>query len=141
MSIRLIKTDEKFSPSVTVNGKKSFAKYAVRKNENAGERYELSTVFDFTGVTEAELIEMATKGLVVDTQRVWRVAVASKEGSADALKGKGFEDIGVRKLLDSPRARSSAPATVKAKKLIDGMSAAEKAELLALLGVKQEEKK
>lgn len=136
MSIRTIKADEKFSSSVTVNGKKSFAKFAVRINENAGTRYELATVFDFTGVTEAELLEMATKGLVVDTQRVWRVAAQGKDTKDDALNGKGFGEISVRKLLDAPRARSSAPATVKAKKLIDGMSAAEKAELLALLGVK-----
>lgn len=136
MAIRTIKSDEKFSSSATVNGKKVFAKYAVRVNENAGSRYELSTVFDFTGVTEAELLEMATKGLIVDTQRVWRVKASAAETKADALAGKGFADISVRALLDAPRARSSAPATVKAKKLIDGMSAAEKAELLALLGVK-----
>lgn len=135
MAIRTIKADEKFSPSVSINGKKSLAKYAVRVNENAGERYELTTVFDFTGVTEAELIEMATKGLIVDTQRVWRVA-AQGDKKAAALKGEGFSDIGVRALLDAPRARSSAPATVKAKKLIDGMSAAEKAELLKMLSAK-----
>lgn len=131
MSIRVIKKDEVFSGTSSVVGKVVSATFAVRQNENAGERYALTSRFDFTGVTEAELMVMATKGLIVDTQRNWRVLAASD--AKKATSSNPYELVKVRGLLDSPKTRSAAPATVKAKKLIDGMSEAERAALLAML--------
>lgn len=131
MSIRLIKKDEVFSASYTSNGAKVLGRYGVRQNDNAGDRYEISTVFDFTNVTNEELRELAAKSLVGDCGRRWRVLAASN--AREATTTKDFDLLNVREHLDAPRTRNSAPVMVKARRLIPEMTADNKAELLAIL--------
>ena len=135
MSIRKLAVDEKFSPSIAVVGEKATASYAVRQNETSGDRYALETTFDFAGVSQSELIEMACKSLIVDRQRAWRVLAASNK--KEATDNNPYATVAVRELLDAPRTRTNQPPVSKAAKLFEGMSAAEKAEFMALIAGKK----
>lgn len=129
--IRKIKDDEKFSPSVDVKESIATCTYAVRQNESAGDRYALTTAFDFTNVTPEEVIELACKTLIVDRQRAWRVLAASNKKEATDKNPYALQSV--RELLDAPRTRSAAPAITKAKKLVADMSPEDRAALLAML--------
>lgn len=146
MSIRLAKKDEVFSPSYVATGEKVTASFGLKFNQD-GERYILTSVFDFTNVSRQELMALAAKELVGDVGRKWRVLYASNR--SEATTKNAFALMAVRGLLDAPTKRSSAPALVKARKLakelkpeelqevtaenIRSMSAEAKAAMLALL--------
>lgn len=147
MSIRKAAKDEVFSPSYKAEGEKVTATFGLRFNADS-ERYILTSVFDFTGVSRQELMIMASKGEIVgDVGRKWRVLYASDRAAATTKNV--FALMNIRGLLDAPSKRSSAPALVKARKLakelkpeelqevtvenIRAMSAEAKAEMLKLL--------
>jgi len=129
MSIRKCGGSEKFSPSYVANGDKVTANFGLRFNIE-GERYILTSVFDFTGVTRQELLEMASKGEIVgDVGRRWRLQYAENRGLATTKNSWAL--VNVRGLLDSPKKRSSAPAVVKANKLMKELVPSQQDELIS----------
>lgn len=77
-TLRQIGTDERFSATTSVSGPRMVtAVYAIRKHENAP-RYEKSTVFDFSNVSEEELLLLAMYGVKVTVQGALR-SLAERE--------------------------------------------------------------
>lgn len=137
MTIREMKNDETFTASTTVNGKTVDATWSVRANEN-GPRYAVTSKFDFSGCSQAEILELAMRSVVIDVQRQWRILAASKGSTARTVNP--FKAVNVKTaIVDAPR--KSAPANVKAANLFAKMSAAEQKAFLASIGAAAPAKK
>ena len=139
MSIRKTAKDEVFSPSYRAEGEKVTATFGCKFNME-GERYALTSVLDFSGVTKDELLEMAATQIVADIQRRWRLQYATDRQTATTKNSYGL--VSVRGLLDSPKKRTSAPAAIKAAKLMKELKPEEQASLVqTLMGAMSPEQK
>ncbi len=101
--------------------------FSVKENgEPGGPRYNLKQYLDFSGVTEKELLELASKPLRIDIQATWRAAKDRMD--ADVWQDKKWS---VRAMLD--RTRQKADPVTKATKNAAKMTAAERKVHLANL--------
>jgi len=128
MSIRKTLKDEVFSPSYRADGEKVTATFGCKFNME-GERYALTSVLDFSGVTKEELLEMAAREPVAEIQRLWRLQYAADRQTATTKNTNSV--FSVRSFLDSPRKRTAAPALQKANKLIKELKPEEQSEVVS----------
>lgn len=128
MTIKTLTKTDAAERSTTVSGERVHTIRTVKPDKDAVDRYVTEWTFDFEGVTHDELLTLATRATVIDTQRVWRTA---KDRMSDAW---GKRTISVREMLDAERKAGGAadPAT-RAKNAVGKMTDAEKAELLKFL--------
>lgn len=127
MSIRKTAKDEVFSPSYKAEGDKVTASFGCKFNME-GDRFALTSVLDFTGVTKEELLEMAAREPVAEIQRLWRLQYAADRATATTKNTNAV--FSVRSYLDSPRKRTAAPALQKANKLIKELKPEEQMEVV-----------
>jgi len=128
MSIRKTLKDEVFSPAYKADGDKVTATFGCKFNME-GDRYALTSVIDFTDVTDAELLEMAATQAVAEIQRLWRLQYASDRATATTKNTNAV--FSVRNWLDSPRKRTAAPALQKANKLLKELKPEEQSEVVS----------
>lgn len=128
MTIKTLTKTDNAVRETTVAGETVRTIRTVKPDKDATDRYVTDWTFDFQNVTHDELMTLAVRATVIDTQRVWR---AAKDRMSDAW---GVRTISVREMLDAERKAGGAadPAT-RAKNAIGKMSDAEKAELLKFL--------
>ena len=116
--------DEQASLHTTVTGDQVSVTYSVKPNgEKGSPRYNLTNVFDFTGVSQSELYVLATRSLRIDVQAIWRKA--SDKMNSDVWQDRKFS---VRSMLDQTRQKADPVAQVLKK--ADSMS---KNEIMALV--------
>lgn len=92
--------------------------------------HQVSSVLDFSECSREEILRLASKPVVIALQRRWNVLAGSDLAKATA-PGM-FAHVNVKKdVVDA--ARQSAPPSAKAAKVVEKLTQAEKAELLAKL--------
>ncbi len=122
-----IAADVQATLKTTIKGGMASTTFSVKPNGEKGTpRYNLTQVFDFSNVTEAELIALAVKPLRIDVQSIWRSAKDKMD--ADVWQDRKWS---VRAMLD--QTRQKADPTVKVLKVAEGMSKAERDALMELL--------
>lgn len=106
--------------------------YNVSKNDKTGKNYKVNWTFDFSGVTDEQMLELASRSAVIAYRKHFRNVPEDRipeyaERTIDVL-----EDV----LTQERRGLS---ASEKAARLVAKMTDAEKAELLASLGIESNE--
>lgn len=129
MAIKQIGKDETAKRDFVVNGKMVAVTHTVRPNRETDNRYNLTWNVDFAGVTDAEVLELAARTIVIRLQHEWRQA--KNKMDEKVWQNATFK---VRAVLDE--SRKTADPLTKAEGLIGKLSAAEKAQLLKLLQAK-----
>ncbi len=125
--LQAIPTGEQATLRTTVEGKVAHLVFSIKENgENGAPRYNLEQTLDFTGVSEAELIELASKPLRIDVQSIWRKAKDRMD--SDIWQGRAWN---VREMLD--QTRQKADPTAKVLKAAEKMSETERNALMDLL--------
>lgn len=129
--IKLLKTDETFSPSHVFDAAKKTdnASFAVRATESAP-RYALTSLLDFSACTQEEILEMAARTCIIDLQRQWRV-LANTKGST-ATTANPFARVNVKTAIVDAGRKSATPVS-KAANAVNKLSDAEKKALIAEL--------
>lgn len=128
MAIKQLAKPDKATKSTTVaeDGLSVRCVRTARPDDDAGTlRCVVDWTFDLADVTQAELVTLAARALVIDTQRVWRGA---KDRLTDAW---GDRLISVRGLIDSARTRTAVDPATAVGRLVPKMSSAERGVLLA----------
>lgn len=127
MTIRKLSTDEKLSNSTSSNGKTVKAVFGVRASEASQTRFALTCELDFSNVSMEELMQLASKSVIIDVQRQWRVAHI--DDKQEPTKNE-FAKVDVKKqIIDATR--KSADPLAKVKAALGGMSPEAIAALLA----------
>lgn len=122
-----IPTDEQATLKTIVEGKIVHLIFSVKPNGEKGTpRYNLMQNLDFKDVTEAELLELASKPLRIDIQSIWRAA--KDRMNEEVWQGRTWM---VRDMLD--QTRQKADPVQKLKKMADNMTKAERSELMDML--------
>ena len=120
-----IPTDEQATLNTTVEGNMVHLVFSVKPNGDKGTaRYNLEQNLDFEGVSQDELLEIASKPLRIDIQTAWRGAKDRMD--ADVWQGRTWK---VRDMLD--QGRSKASPTQKASNAVAKLSKAERDSLFA----------
>ena len=105
--------------------------YSLGTNKDINAPHQGYTVFDFSGCSREELLDLACHSPVIGVQRRW-ATIARSSGIEAATKPGLFSRVDVKRdIIDA--SRKSAPPTAKVGKLIDKMSEAEKRTTLARL--------
>jgi hypothetical protein len=111
---------------IDVEAKLARASFTVKPSKDSQSRYVLNWDLDFSGCTDEELILLASRQIKVDIASKWR-------GDPDRQEASKWDQI-VIDVAEQLRAKPAKQSTaVKVDKLIDKMSEAEKAELIAKL--------
>lgn len=118
-NIRKLSATEKFSASQVINGKANTVSFAVRPEKDSQANYVLTCALDFSSVTDDELITLATRAIVIDLQRKWRVAHA---GDKTEPTTNEFATVDVHKMLTETTKGKPANPAAKAKKALDLLS-------------------
>ena len=87
---------------ISLEGRLVKCTFTVKANGDKGTpRYNLTQVFDFTGVTITELLKLAVRPLRIDVQAMWR-------GAKDAMDADVWQDRvwQVRAMLDQTRQKA-----------------------------------
>ncbi len=122
-----IPSGEQATLRTTIVGLVAEIVFSVKPDGEKGTpRYNLEQALDFENVTEAELIELASKPLRIDIQATWRAAKDRMD--ANVWQGRIWN---VRAMLD--QTRQKADPTAKVLKVAEGMSRAERNSLMELL--------
>ncbi|KKM81573.1 hypothetical protein LCGC14_1328340 [marine sediment metagenome] len=122
-----IPSSEQATLKTTIKGGVASVTFSVKPNGEKGTpRYNLTQIFDFSNVSEAELIALAVKPLRIDVQSVWRSAKDKMD--ADVWQDRKWS---VRAMLD--QTRQKADPVLKAFKLAEGMTKAEREEYIKKL--------
>lgn len=125
-----IPTDEQATLKTTVEGNMVLILFSVKPNGDKGTaRYNLEQMLDFEGVSQAELLEIASKPLRIDIQAEWRGAKDRMD--AEVWQGRTWK---VRDMLDGSRKKAT-----KAQKASNAVSKLTKAERDALFAMYADE--
>jgi len=127
---KLSSTDEA-TRSITPNAdnNKVVCVHTVKPDKDSPARYELKWTFDFADVTQAELLALAGRTVLITQQAAWRKLPTDKERlDADKVNNVTYR---VRDMLDNKRTAAS-PAT-RVVNAVAKMSAEERKALLAEL--------
>lgn len=132
-NIRPLGKDEKPISKTVVNedGNTVEAWYSLGTNKDIGKPHQGYTVFDFSGCSKAELLDLASRSPLIAVQRRWST-IARSSGTETASKPGTFATVDVKKDIVNAT-RQSAPPMAKADKLINSMSEADKRALMAKL--------
>lgn len=135
MTIRVLKSDETFSPSATVSGKKVAVKWTVKKDKNEkSPRYVVETTLDFSGVSQDELTLLAVRPIVIELQRQWRELATAKGSTATTVNP--FASVNVKSAIVDATRRTADPAA-RAKSLLAKLSPAERKAIMAAFAAEQ----
>lgn len=127
MTIRKLSTDEKLSTSTSIKDTTCTATFGVRASEASTTRFALTCKLDFSGCSREELIALASKSVIIDVQRQWRVAHIDDKTDP---KSNEFATVDVKKsIVDATR--KTADPMAKVKSALSGMSPEAVAALLA----------
>lgn len=133
MSITKIAADGKATITTKVVSETHLeCRFAVRQNESSGTRYQVVSTVDFTDVTAEEMMALASRTIVIDAQRQFRVLAA--ENLNEATKPDAWAKISVREFLD--RDRKDVDPKTRALNAMKKLSPEERAAILKLLGTK-----
>ena len=127
-NIRKLGKDEAAPTKLAIEGRKVTAMYTCRKDKDSADRYAVQSIVDFTNCSQDEIIEMASRTIVIDLQRQWRTL--AKSNLANATKPGTFATIDVKRDVLEATRRATDPAT-KVVSALDKMSDAEREALLA----------
>ena len=94
------------------------------KHKADGQAFEMGWTLDFENVTDEQLLELATRSVVIGIQRKFRDA----KGKPDDWNGKTFD---VAELLNESRKREKLDPMEAARRLLAGMSEADREAVLA----------
>lgn len=112
--------------TTTINvGKKTVDVVRATKTSKAGKQYKNHWVLDYSNVSDEQLYSLATRGVVIDLQREFRVA---KPAERDALMDKKI-DVGA--FLTEQRARGPIDRKAAAVRVMQDMTVDELREALA----------
>lgn len=122
-----IPSGEQATLSTTIKGGVATVVFTVKPNgDKDAPRFNLTQAFDFSNVTENELIALAVRPLRIDVQSQWR---ASKDKmDADVWQNRKWS---VREMLDQTRQKGD--PTQKVLKAAERMNKAERMALMELL--------
>jgi len=129
MSVRQIVKDEKFSTSAKVDGKKVRAIFACKQNETTGTRYAVTSTLDFNGVSAEDILTLATRSVIIDLQRQWRVK--ANVDLKTATNPQFMSNVDVQKQVVESAPRKSAEPVSTAKSKFMKLSHAEQVAFLA----------
>lgn len=118
-SIRKLSSTEKFSSSQVLADKLNTVTFAVRPEKDSQSNYALTCALDFSTVTNEELITLATRAIVIDLQRKWRVSHA---GDKTEPTTNEFATVDVHKMITETTKGKPANPAAKAKKALDLLS-------------------
>ncbi len=125
--LQAIPTGEQATLRTTIEGTVAHLVFSVKENgDNGAPRYNLEQSLDFVNVSDAEMIELASKPLRIDIQSTWRKAKDRMD--ADVWQDRTWN---VREMLDQTRQKAD-----PAQKVLNAaakMSAAERTALMDLL--------
>ena len=119
-----IPTDEQATLKTTVEGNMVHLVFSVKPDKDSPARYNLMQTLDFEGVSQVELLEIASKPLRIDIQTAWRGA--KDRMNAEVWQGRTWK---VRDMLD--QGRSKATQAQKASNAVSKLSKAERDALFA----------
>lgn len=131
MTISIIKSNDTFSAkfSYVPATKAANVTFSCRRDEKS-DRYALTSVIDFSGCSQAEIIELATRTVVIDLQRQWRVLAASN--LANATRANPFSKVNVKAAIVDATRKTATPIA-KAKSAASKLTDAEKRAMIAEL--------
>ncbi len=101
-------------------------KHHVTRNNPTKSAYEMDWYFDFENVNHDELLELASRDLVIKHRPQF------KSAPADTLEGWGNKTFSVREFLDRERRNTLSPEE-KVRNAVAKMSPEQKAKLIAEL--------
>jgi hypothetical protein len=127
-NIRKLGKEDAASTKLTIAGKKVTATYTCRKDKDSPDRYAVESTLDFSNCSQDEILEMASRTVVIDLQRQWRTL--AKSNLANATKPGTFGTIDVKRDVVEAT-RKAADPTTKVVSVLDKMSDAEREALLA----------
>ena len=118
MSIRKMTATDKLAET-KINGKKAVVNWSVKADgEKTTPRYMLTSTFDFSGCSDAEILSLALKSVVIEAQRQWRDLANTKGSTATTVNP--FATVNVKSAIVDATRRTADPvarATAMAKKL------------------------
>ena len=135
MTIRTLKDTDTFSTSFNYDATKKHAtvEFSVRASEKEP-RHAMKCDFDYSTLSQAELVELANRAVVIDLQRQWRVLAATKGSTARTVNP--FAKVNVKAAIVDAARKSADPKT-KAFNALNKLSDSERAALLAELQAMQ----
>ena len=118
--------DEQGTLNVSVEGKIATVRHTVRPDSGSSNRFNLEWRFDFADVSQKELVELATRTVLIRKQGEWRKA-------QDRMNATVWDNVvfAVRDILDSKR--KTADPFQRLMSQIGKMSAGEKAAIMKTL--------
>ena len=129
MPITKLTKDQAAQRLTEVNDRTVHCVRTVKPDADSPVRYVVDWTFDFADVDEEELLELASRGVVIDTQREWR-SLPDNQRLSDAWAKR---TISVRDVLDRERTRGTVDPLQAATRLVGKMSPEQLAQLKALL--------
>lgn len=129
--MRMLGADETFSPVMTVDPKtrRVTCAFTVRASET-GPRFVVNTVLDWADVAADVMLQWASRPVVIDAQRQFRVMHATD--AARALNPKTWAQLNVQSdVID--RERNPVDPFARAKSAVSRLTAAQRAELAKML--------
>lgn len=129
MTIRVLKSNESFSPQVKITGKKAQVQWSVKKDKSEkSPRFAIATELDFSAVSAEELMTLAIRPVVIELQRQWRELAATKGSTATTVNP--FKTVNVKTaIVDATR--KTADPVARAKAAMSKLSDKERAAILA----------
>lgn len=133
MSYEILKKGDEFKKvtKVITDDSTVHVRRTVRPDKKSTERYVIDVVYDYSDVTHEELLELATRSIVIDDQRNWRKAAETAIPDEDRWTNEAVRSV--REMLDEERTRGP----VDPKKVVvsnwSKMSKEDKAEMLRQL--------
>lgn len=121
----ILKSGEKMSKETTINGKKVIVQCSTKNNKVD---YVCHFELDYTGISEQQLLKLATRSLVIDLQREIRVAKVADAKKLFDQKLSVKDVLATRKKQHKTEAEKAADLMKgKTKEEVDAMVAAAKA--------------
>lgn len=129
MTIRTIKDTDTFSSTFVYDPKTKHAAVSFSCRAKEGDpRHVLTCDIDYSTCSQAEIMELANRTVVIDLQRQWRVLAATKGSTARTVNP--FAKVNVKTAVVDATRKSATPATKVMANLVK-LSAKELADLEA----------
>lgn len=131
--MRKLSSTDQATRSIKADGEKVVCIHTVKPDRESPTRYELTWTFDFSNVSQEELLQLAGRTVLITQQAAWRALPTDKERlDADKVDNVTYS---VRDMLDAGRRQADPKA--KVVNAAAKMSDAERAELIKQLEAMQ----
>lgn len=134
--MRKIAKDETFSTTVEIKGKTAICNFAVKPSEASADRFAIASTFNFSKVSDAELLELATQTVRIAVQRQFRTAYLGSDAKkrSEALSDATWSNYDVKsRLIDVERTRGPIDPANAIRKNAAKLTAGELKKLIAEL--------